>query len=149
MFICKNSLRIVTITLFLLICCSKHVGAFDLDMTVDDEIRKNYKSEQLVKDTHTENFDSLPDLPEKLKNDNLKTNIKNTGNNASAKLTVQNPVTGSIKISKYTSFNVTNINKISDWQTKRTVVKFKTTNPVYKKKYKIPASTIFTGEVRQ
>ena len=58
----KKPLRIVTITLFLLICCSEHVPAFDLDMTVDDDIRKNYNSSKLIKDTNTIDFERLPDF---------------------------------------------------------------------------------------
>ena len=49
--IVKNTLRIVTITLFLQILCTSHVFSFDLDMTVDDDIRKNFNSSQLVNDT--------------------------------------------------------------------------------------------------
>ena len=146
--ILKNTLRIVTITLFILISCTIHVFSFDLDMTVEDDIRKNYNSSKLVKDTNTENSESLPELPE-----NLKTQKKSTSvNKTSAVVQTSKPTSsysykGNNKISKGTSFDVVSITKISDWQTKRTVVKFKTTNPIYKKKYKIPASTIFTGEV--
>ena len=141
---CKNWLRIVTVTLFLLLSCARHAMAFDLDMTVDDDIRKNYNSSKLVKDTNTEDFESLPDLPEKLKNEGV--NIK-TENNMLYTPPMQFAVLGNVKICKGTSFNVVNIGKISDWQTKGTVVKFKTTATIYKKNYTIPASTIFIGEV--
>lgn len=140
----KNILRIVTFTLFILISCAKHVEAFDLDLTVDDDIRKNYNSSQLVKDTNTEELDSLPDLPEKLKNETLKTEVKTSSYSLPP---VKSVTTGSTKISKGTSFNVVNIGKISDWQRKGTVVKFKTNTPIYKRKYTIPASTVFIGEV--
>jgi len=140
----KNILRIVTFTLFILISCAKHVEAFDLDLTVDDDIRKNYNSSQLVKDTNTEELDSLPDLPEKLKNETLKTEVKTSSYSLPP---VKSVTTGSTKISKGTSFNVVNIGKISDWQRKGTFVKFKTNTPIYKRKYTIPASTVFIGEV--
>lgn len=140
----KNSLRIVTITLFVLILCTRHVYAFDLDMTVEDDIRKNYNSSQLLKDTNTEDIDELPALPEKLKNSNRQT-VKKTANVTVPKTQIS--YNGNIKISKGTSFNVVNTGQISDWQTKGATVKFKTTTPIYKKKYSIPASTIFTGEV--
>ena len=140
----KNILRIVTFTLFILISCAKHAEAFDLDLTVDDDIRKNYNSSQLVKDTNTEELDSLPDLPEKLKNETLKTEVKTSSYSLPP---VKSITTGSTKISKGTSFNVVNIGKISDWQRKGTVVKFKTNTPIYKRKYTIPASTVFIGEV--
>lgn len=141
---CKNSLRIVTITLLLLVCYASHVKAFDLDFTVDDDIRKNYNSSKLVKDTNTEDYDSLPALPEKLKNE-----VGNNQVNKGVTYVPQKQITpsGSIKISKGTSFNVVNTSKISDWQTKGTSVKFKTTTAIHKRKYTIPASTIFMGEI--
>ena len=141
---CKNKLRIVTITLFLLICCTKHVQAFDLDMTVDDDIRKNYNSNQLVKDTKTEDFDTLPDLPEKLKSESVNTNTKKSSSYVPLKNLA---IKGNVRIGKGTSFNVVNTDKISDWQKKGTIVKFKTTTSIHKRKYSIPASTVFVGEV--
>ena len=49
----------------LILLTSQFAWAFDLDMTVDDDIRKNYNSSKLVKDTHTEaNEETLPALPE-------------------------------------------------------------------------------------
>jgi len=141
----KYALRIVTITLFILIFCTKHVFSFDLDMTVEDDIRKNYNSSQLVKDTNTDVSEELPVLPERLKN-------QKTSSVKSTQPAVKIPKSeilykGNTKIPKGTSFNVVSTGKISDWQTKGTTVKFKTTTPVYKKKYTIPASTVFTGEV--
>ena len=141
---CKNTLRIVTTTLFLLILCASHAKAFDLDMTVDDDIRKNYNPSKLVKDTQTEDLEPLPDLPELLKND--KGNV--SSNTPSSSIPQKQLVTtGNIKISKGTSFNVVNTGKISDWQTKGTTVKFKTTAPIHKRKYTIPTSTVFMGEI--
>ena len=142
--ISKHSLRIVTITLFILICCTKHVQAFDLDMTVEDDIRKNYNSSKLVKDTNTEELEELPELPQNLQ----KTNPAKVTKNSTVYTPPKQIVTsGNIKISKGTSFNVINTGKISDWQTKGTTVKFKTTAPISKRKYTIPASTVFTGEI--
>ena len=142
---CKNTLRIVTITLFILISCTRHVAAFDLDMTVDDDIRKNYNSSKLVTDTNTTELEVLPDLPEKLKGENKTINTKQ-----SVQKTVPAQIIsykGNIKISKGTSFNVINTAKISDWQKKGTVVKFKTTSLINKRKYSIPAGTVFNGEI--
>ena len=144
---CKNTLRIVTITLLILICYAKHVNAFDLDLTVDDEIRKNYKSEQLIKDTHTEDLDTLPELPERLRNDNSKNNAKTNVTKANYQPPVQQIHIGNTKIHKWTSFNVVNSSKISDWQTKGTTVKFKTTSTINKRKYSIPSNTVFIGEI--
>jgi hypothetical protein len=140
----KYSLRIVTITLFLLICCSRHVLAFDLDMTVDDDIRKNYDSSKLIKDTDTVDFDTLPALPEKLKNEEVKKNIKQTTESKSPKVFAPK---NNVKMTKGTSFNVVNTGKISDWQTKGSTVKFKTTSIINKKGYTLPVSTMFSGEI--
>lgn len=140
----KNTLRIVTITLFLLISCSRHVGAFDLDMTVEDDIRKNYNSSKLVKDTNTEDFETLPDLPEKLRQDkNVQKNIKTSTEAVPRKILSY----GNVKIAKGTSFNVVNTVKILDWQTKGTTLKFKTTSAINKRGYTLPAQTVFTGEI--
>ena len=138
----KTSLRIVTITLFLLIFCAMHVHAFDLDMTVDDDIRKNYNSSKLLKDTDLEEPEALPDLPEKLKIEHAN-KVQTTKPLSSVKLVDS----GKIKISSGSSFNVINIGKISDWQTKGTTVKFKTTAQISRRKYTLPASTVFVGEI--
>ena len=143
---CKITLRIVTITLFVLISCAKHVFSFDLDMTVEDDIRKNYNSSQLVKDTNTEYSEELPELPEKLKN-KQSASVTKPASVSNPQAVVRTNITGNIKISKGTSFDIVSTAKISDWQTKGAVVKFKTTKPVYKKKYKIPASTFFVGTI--
>jgi len=140
----KNALRIVTITLFILISCSGHVFSFDLDMTVEDDIRKNYNSSKLVNDTNTDDLEELPELPQNLKNTS---NVKVTNTAKTPQAVIINQPKGNTKISKGTSFYVVNTDKISDWQTKGTSVKFKTTSPVYKKKYSIPASTVFYGEI--
>ena len=51
------------IIIFLLLISINCSQAFDLDMTVDDDIRKNYNSSKLIKDTNTEDADeSLPAL---------------------------------------------------------------------------------------
>lgn len=140
---------IVIISLLLLPI--EHACAFDLDMTVDDEIRTNYNSSKLVKDTNTDNTEILPDLPDKLKNEDKRPN--NNGSNAS-KINNQDNITkitdlnaGTVKIHKGMIFHVTNNTKISDWQQKGTTIKFKLRTPVIKKNYNIPTGTIFTGEI--
>ena len=120
--------------------------AFDLDMTVDDDIRKNYNSSKLVKDTHTEDIEeTLPALPEISK-------YKESGSITTPKVEeVYNPPAiekkGNIKIHAGTTFEVINAVKISDWQQKGTKLKFTTKNPIIRKKYTIPAGTIFMGEI--
>lgn len=117
------------------------VFAFDLDMTVDDEIRKNYNSSKLIKDSGIEELETLPELPSKLNNESIKSPKTET------KLPAQVITSGNVNIKSGTSFNVVSTAKISDWQTKGTVVRFKTKTPIYKKKYTIPAGTLFNGEI--
>lgn len=136
-------LRIVIITLFIMFFSLEHAQAFDLDMTVDDDIRKNYNSSKLIKDTQTEDAETLPALPEHLKNNNTPNYTKQEKYTPPAKIIS----TGSTKIPKGTSFNVVNNSQISDWQRKGTKVKFTLKTQVAKRKYLIPSGTTFTGEV--
>ena len=148
---CKKALRIVTTTLFLLIFYSLHAYCFDLDTTVDDDIRKNYNSSKLIEDTNTVDFESLPALPENLKEINKETSAKKNkaGTQSSISYTPPKAVitNGNVKMRKGTSFNVVNISKISDWQKKGTTLKFKTTALINKRGYTLPVSTVFTGEI--
>ena len=138
-------LRIVIFTLVILIYWSNHAFCFDLDMTIEDDIRKNYNSSKLVKDTNTEELEELPALPEKLKNSSIKTNNNSNINYTTPPIT--NFKQGNVKIRKGTSFNVFSTTKISDWQRAGTTVKFKTNNQITKRKYIIPKGTVFTGEI--
>ena len=137
----KKILRNVIITLLFTIYCSNNVCAFDLDMTVDDEIRKNYNSSKLIDDTNSGSMEQLPALPEYLKQDSL----KNVNQKAWTKTIEQKSFT--TKITKGTSFNVINTHDISDWKAKGTTVTFKTKYPITKKKYIIPSGTVFKGEI--
>ena len=139
-------LKNLIIVFFTIILTIGHVFSFDLDMTVDDDIRKNYNSSKLIRDTKTEG-ESLPALPDKLKNNSVSNHdavkTKNLQHNIPAKTIYQ----GNIKVKKGTSFDVVNTAQISDWQTKGTTVTFKTKTAVNKKKYSIPTGTIFYGEI--
>ena len=144
----KKELRIVTITLFLILYCANHANAFDLDMTVDDDIRKNYNASKLVKDTKTDinNIEeALPALPDNLKNETINPSKKQE--HATYVQIPQNITSGVTKIKKGTSFDVINTTNISDWQKKGSTVKFRTNKTIYKKKYTIPSGTIFSGEI--
>ena len=140
----SKMLRIVIFTLFLIFFTSWHAFAFDLDMTIDDDIRKNYNSSKLVNDTNTESLETLPALPENLKNDTKTINSpKSEKYSAPQKLITS----GKTKISRGTSFNVVNNAQISDWQTKGAKVKFTLKNQVVNRHFAVPAGTMFTGEV--
>ena len=121
------------------------VQAFDLDETVDDEIRKNYNSSKLKDDLGIIDED-LPVLPAILqqsqnvvKSDEIPTKITS--------IPVNNIKTGNIKIHKGRVFDVTNNTKINDWLAKGNSIKFKTTKPLKGLKYNIPVGTMFYGEI--
>ena len=107
---------------------SSFVFAFDLDSTVDDEIRSNYKSDVL-------RDEALPELPKALqysqsttKSDSIEY-IKKQTSSASYK--------GVIKGG--TKFLVVNDNAISDGLRKGAKVTFHTKNQIYAKGVLIPA----------
>lgn len=154
----KNTLILIVLLLFLI----EQGHAFDLDETVDDEIRKNYNPSKLVQDVGgkrsalEKNLETLPQQSTITKIDeNLPalpniTKQNNSANKSTAK--IQPPIKKTytpqgIKISDGTSFDVVSISAISDWQTKGTTVKFTTKKPIVKRKYTIPASTVFIGEI--
>lgn len=135
----KNTLIIAL--LYTILACQGHAHAFDLDETVDDEIRKNYGTQE-------ENLPALPAITKHL--ETTKTADIKSQNPVQEKTPPQNyPIYkgGNIKIKKGTSFNVTNLSQISDWQHAGAQVKFKTKQPIYGKNYTIPVGTIFNGEV--
>lgn len=139
--------KTVYILLFLYITSLNFAHAFDLDMTVDDEIRKNYNSTKLIQDTKINESSDLPELPSITKQNRY--NNTQTTQKPTPRQTINYPISnqGNIKISQGTSFNVINVNKISDWQTKGTTVRFKTKAPIIKRKYTIPTGTEFIGEI--
>lgn len=106
--------------------------AFDLDETVDDEIRKSYKTEE----------ENLPELPAILTKPGVNTP---SARPQTSSVTKERPIYkgGTYKIKKGTSFDVSNISKISDWQTSGSKVRFKLRTSVQG----IPAGTEFIGEV--
>ncbi len=54
---------------------------------------------------------------------------------------------GNVKIHAGSTFEVVNSTKISDWQQKGTTVRFAVKTPIVKKKYTIPAGTVFVGKI--
>ncbi|MBE7703626.1 MAG: hypothetical protein E7Z89_06205 [Cyanobacteria bacterium SIG28] len=151
----KNTL----ILLFLMVSMTNHGHAFDIDETVDDAIRKNYNPNKLILDTDTANLEknfssnqnideNLPELPAITGSKSTKKNSDVKSSNIVAPPAKVIPYTGgNTKIRQGTSFDVVSLNAISDWQTKGTSVSFKTTKNIVKKKYIIPANTVFQGEI--
>lgn len=146
--------KVIFLYLIILLSCQSCL-AFDLDMTVDDDIRKNYNSGKLQHDMHTEDtHESLPTLPDISKyNESAKNETQQTVKeeiNVPAKepdYTVPKALSGNIKIRKGTVINVVNSTKVNDWLAKGNTIKFYTKEPLVKKKYTIPANTVFYGEI--
>jgi len=131
--------RYILLLIFLLITEQAH--AFDLDMTVDDEIRKNYDSSKLQQDMHVEDtLPSLPDIPEINQSEPLPAVHE-------VQVPQYNIMKGNVKIPDGTSFDVVNSTKINDWLAKGNTIKFYNKNPIIKKKFTIPANTVFYGEI--
>ena len=133
-------------TLILLMACQCH--AFDLDETVDDEIRKTYNSSKLIEDVGiksnaTSKDERLPNLPSILK--------QNENANYKSSSTVQVPrhqyVSGSHKIRRGTVIEVVSTNQVSDWQKAGTNVRFVTKKIKNGKGYTLPITTAFNGEI--
>ena len=122
-------------------------------MTVDDEIRKNYNPSKLIQDTGVkggnDSEETLPELPVILdmEADEIAPAQQVQSNTQTTTPPAKIVTGGNIKIRKGTSFNVVSSAKISDWQRKGTTVKFKTNSAIVKRKYTIPAGTVFTGEI--
>ena len=123
--------------------------AFDLDETVDDEIRKNYNPSKLTNDVGVNNIkdENLPDLP-----DITKYNSSTKKNNASVSTAVEAPKSviyqkGNIRIRNGTVILVSNNSTVSDWQSKGAKIKFTSKSIVNGKGYSIPAGTPFWGEI--
>ena len=139
----------------LYIISTQNGHAFDIDATVDDEIRKNYNSTQLIQDTGIKNSaldktiqndikgENLPELPNITKQKNH--SVVHDISDSQASYT---PYTGgNIKVKSGTSFDVVNLTSVSDWQRKGTKITFKTKGNTFGKNYTIPAGTIFNGEI--
>ncbi len=116
--------------------CISTVFALDLDTTVDDEIRKNYNSEQLIDE-------ALPALPKFLQEEQAQVK-PDTTEVIKKKLT---PAVYRGKIKKGTKIPVISDSKISDWLRKGTKVTFHTKSQIFAKGITIPAGTKFYAEV--
>lgn len=125
------------ISLFLiLISYSLFAQAIDLDSSIDDEIRKNYKVEEKIEE-------ELPELPKILQT--TPTNVKIDSSEIIKNKITTSEFKGTLKGG--TKFYVVNDNAITDSLKKGRKVTFHTTKPVYTKSLTIPAGTKFYTEV--
>ena len=118
--------------------------SLELDMSVDDEIKRKYDSSKLE-------YDVLPNLP-KVSPSNSQTSVPKT---TPVYSTTTKPPTitkidrsDAIKIPNRTKFQVKSNQTISNWLKAGSTVSFKTTAPVFKKGgVSIPAGTTIFGTV--
>ncbi len=132
--------------------------ALELDMSIDEEIRKKYDSSKLENTV-------LPPLPKIDNSQNKTIPINNTTTTTTTKQTTSIPkVTptyttevrpqitpadkkAAIKIFRWTTFETKSNQKINNWLSVGSSVSFTTTAPVYKKNITIPTGTIFKGTI--
>ena len=134
--------------------------AFELDETIDDDIRKNYNPTKIVDDTALKTSTSskqqaksaspdeeLPALPEITK---YQTGVKKSESQEKYSAPPQQTVTykrGNTRVHKGTVFEAVNSAAISDWQARGTTVRFETKSPIRGRNYTLPVGTVFQGEI--
>lgn len=128
--------------------------ALELDMSVDEEIRKKYDSSKLENTV-------LPPLPKIDNSQNKTTPINNTTTKQITSIPKVTPTyttevrpqitpadkKAAIKIFRWTTFETKSNQKINNWLSVGSSVSFTTTAPVYKKNITIPTGTIFKGTI--
>ena len=150
----KDSKKIIFFLIFVIFL--NHAHAFDLDETVDDELRKNYNSSKLIEPIDDNNHalnksmeetESLPQLPNIVKSDDNISKPANSNTVYKPTKSVQKANLKNIKITKGSTIEVYNTNQISDWQSRGANVQFKLRTSKNTRRLSIPQSTIFLGEV--
>lgn len=128
--------------------------ALELDMSVDEEIRKKYDSSKLENTV-------LPPLPKIDNSQNKTIPINNTTTQQTTSIPKVTPTyttevrpqitpadkKAAIKIFRWTTFETKSNQKINNWLSVGSSVSFTTTAPVYKKNITIPTGTIFKGTI--
>lgn len=128
--------------------------ALELDMSVDEEIRKKYDSSKLENTV-------LPPLPKIDNSQNKTIPINNTTTQQITSIPKVTPTyttevrpqitpadkKAAIKIFRWTTFETKSNQKINNWLSVGSSVSFTTTAPVYKKNITIPTGTIFKGTI--
>lgn len=128
--------------------------ALELDMSVDEEIRKKYDSSKLENAV-------LPPLPKIDNTQNKTTPINNTTTTIQHSIPKVTPTyttevkpqitpadkKAATKIFCWTTFETKSNQKINNWLSVGSSVSFTTTAPVYKKNITIPTGTVFKGTI--
>lgn len=130
------------------------VLSLELDMSVDEEIRKKYDTSKLENAV-------LPPLP-KIDNTQSKTSTSTTQKSQQvisvpkstpSYISEQKPIItptdkkSATKIFRWTTFETKSNQKINNWLAVGSSVSFTTTAPVYKKNITIPVGTVFKGTI--
>lgn len=139
-------LKKIFINLLILTISAMPVLAFDLDMSVDDTIKKQYDTGKLEQDVLNNNI-----------NQTQKQSIKNSTSKSLPSATLDYSPTPMVitkadnvytkKIPQWTTFTAKSNQAISGYSRKGTKVSFTTTENIYKKEVTIPAGTKFYGEI--
>ncbi len=130
--------------------------ALELDMSVDEEIRKKYDSSKLENAV-------LPPLPKIDNTQNKTTSINNTTTTTQQTTSIPKATPtyttegkpqispadkkAATKIFRWTTFETKSNQKINNWLSVGSSVSFTTTAPVYKKNITIPTGTVFKGTI--
>lgn len=131
-------LRKLLILLGVLFCINTNCNALELDLSVDEEIKKKYNSSKLE-------YEVLPNLPRSATPTPPKTTPTYTTSVPNiTKIDKQNAV----KIPSGTKFKVRSNQNISDWSAEGANVSFTTTEAVFKKYATIPAGTKLYGVIK-
>ena len=134
---------------------SNFCHAFDLDETVDDELRKNYTPSEAIKKANKQNplnkniendSESLPVLPKITKTQSVIQSVNNNTAQVIAQPPKQN-IGYNTKIKKGTVVEVLSVSAVSDWQRAGAKVKFKSKKVKNGRGFTIPSGTIFYGEI--
>ncbi len=156
----------ILILLLTLLGCSMPIFAFELDTSVDDEIRKNYNSSKLEDEvlpalpnilsnptpTSKPNYTSSTTTPKTstgVPKTNIDTDYSTSANRTTTKIT---GVGGSdsytaIKIPRGTKFKVKSQTKLSDWNTAGARATLVSTEPVTKRYITLPTGTTFKAVI--
>ena len=145
------------------------VNAFELDTSVDDDIRKTYNSSKLEQEC-------LPDLPSTLTTPSQqvksgsqqsippvsayttapsvpKSDITTDFSGSSSKVLKQTPSGGDsfteISVKKGTKFKVKSQTKVSDWNSAGAGMTFVSVAPVTKRYVSFPTGTVFKGVIEE
>ncbi len=125
------------------------VFAYELDVSVDEDIKQKYNSSKL-------SDEMLPQLPQKLKNtSNMSVTPSSNTNSSQTYSSVSVPnypkISGvnksGIKISRWTTFKLKSSTKITNWSGQNAAISFTSLEPVYKKNITIPSGTVFKGNI--